>query len=164
MASLPCCIPHHQTASPVIATASGKQTKQGWSSLIHGTVWLLLLFVVVFETESDYVALASFKLTNLLLQLPAGSGVTDIGHNSLFISTISRSYYDKSAGSQAGVAHTFNPSTWEAEAGGFLSSRPAWSTKCVPGQPGIHRETLSQPPSPSPLQKKKKEKKRKGRM
>jgi hypothetical protein len=27
------------------------------------------------------------------------------------------------------VAHTFNPSTWEAEAGGFLSSRPAWSTK-----------------------------------
>jgi hypothetical protein len=42
------------------------------------------------------------------------------------------------------VAHAFNPSTWEAEAGGFLSSRPAWSTKRVPGQPGLHRETLSQ--------------------
>jgi hypothetical protein len=27
------------------------------------------------------------------------------------------------------VAHSFNPSTREAEAGGFLSSRPAWSTK-----------------------------------
>ena len=27
------------------------------------------------------------------------------------------------------VAHTFNPSTREAEAGRFLSSRPAWSTK-----------------------------------
>jgi hypothetical protein len=27
------------------------------------------------------------------------------------------------------VVHTFNPSTWEAEAGGFLSSRPAWSTE-----------------------------------
>jgi hypothetical protein len=27
------------------------------------------------------------------------------------------------------MAHAFNPSTWEAEAGGFLSSRPAWSTK-----------------------------------
>jgi hypothetical protein len=27
------------------------------------------------------------------------------------------------------VAHTFDPSTWEAEAGGFLSSRPAWSTE-----------------------------------
>jgi hypothetical protein len=31
--------------------------------------------------------------------------------------------------SQAVVAHAFNPSTWEAEAGGFLSSRPAWSTE-----------------------------------
>jgi hypothetical protein len=41
------------------------------------------------------------------------------------------------------VAHAFNPSTWEAEAGGFLSSRPAWSTEQVPGQPGLHRETLS---------------------
>ena len=26
------------------------------------------------------------------------------------------------------VAHTFNPSTWEAEAGKYLSLRPAWST------------------------------------
>jgi hypothetical protein len=42
------------------------------------------------------------------------------------------------------VVHAFNPSTWEAEAGGFLSSRPAWSTKWVPGQPGLYRETLSQ--------------------
>ena len=31
------------------------------------------------------------------------------------------------------VAHAFNPSTQEAEAGGFLSSRPAWSTEWVPG-------------------------------
>jgi hypothetical protein len=42
------------------------------------------------------------------------------------------------------VAHAFNPRTQEAEAGGFLSSRPAWSTKGVPGQPGLYRETLSQ--------------------
>jgi hypothetical protein len=42
------------------------------------------------------------------------------------------------------VAHAFNPSTREAEAGGFLSSRPAWSTKWIPGQPGLYRETLSQ--------------------
>jgi hypothetical protein len=27
------------------------------------------------------------------------------------------------------VVHTFNPSTREAEAGGFLNLRPAWSTK-----------------------------------
>jgi hypothetical protein len=41
------------------------------------------------------------------------------------------------------VVHAFNPSTLEAEAGGFLSSRPAWSTEWVPGQPGLYRETLS---------------------
>jgi hypothetical protein len=41
------------------------------------------------------------------------------------------------------VAHAFNPNTREAEVGGFLSSRPAWSTKGVPGQPGLYRETLS---------------------
>jgi hypothetical protein len=34
------------------------------------------------------------------------------------------------------VGLSFNPSTREAEAGGFLSSRPAWSTKWAPGQPG----------------------------
>ena len=44
---------------------------------------------------------------------------------------------------QAVVAHTFNLSTWKAEIGGFLSSGPAWSTEWVPGQPGLHRETLS---------------------
>jgi hypothetical protein len=31
--------------------------------------------------------------------------------------------------SRAVVAHTFNPSTWEAEAGGLLNLRPAWSTE-----------------------------------
>jgi hypothetical protein len=42
---------------------------------------------------------------------------------------------------QAVVAHAFYPITWEAEAGGFLSSRPVWSTERVPG---LYRETLSQ--------------------
>jgi hypothetical protein len=46
------------------------------------------------------------------------------------------------------VAHAFNPSTLEAEAGGFLSLRPAWSTEWVPGQPGLYRETLSWNPPP----------------
>jgi hypothetical protein len=42
------------------------------------------------------------------------------------------------------VAHTFNPSTWEAEAGEFLSSRSAWFTDWVPGQPGLLKKTMSQ--------------------
>ena len=41
------------------------------------------------------------------------------------------------------VAHIFNPSIQEAEAGRFLGSRPPWSTKWVLGQPGLFRETLS---------------------
>jgi hypothetical protein len=46
---------------------------------------------------------------------------------------------------RAVVAHAFNPSTWEAEAGGFLSSRPAWLFYRISSrQPGLHRETLSQ--------------------
>jgi hypothetical protein len=40
------------------------------------------------------------------------------------------------------VAHIFNPSTQEAEAGGFLSLRPVWSTEQVLGQSGLYRETL----------------------
>jgi hypothetical protein len=41
------------------------------------------------------------------------------------------------------VIHILNLGTKEAEAGVSLSSQPAWSTEQVPGQPGIHRETLS---------------------
>ena len=42
------------------------------------------------------------------------------------------------------VALAFNSSTWEAATGGALSSRSAWSTEQVLGQPGLHSETLSQ--------------------
>ena len=45
------------------------------------------------------------------------------------------------------VAHTFNPGIQEAEAkaeaGRSLSLRSAWSTEKVPGQSGLHGETLS---------------------
>jgi hypothetical protein len=57
---------------------------------------------------------------------------------------INKSLKKKSQISQAVVAHAFNPSTREAEAGRFLSSRPAWSTEKVPGQPWLYKETLSQ--------------------
>jgi hypothetical protein len=58
------------------------------------------------------------------------------------------------------VVHAFNPSTWEAEAGGFLSSRSAWST--VSSRTAkVHRETLSQ--KKKKKKKKRKEKKRKAK-
>ena len=42
------------------------------------------------------------------------------------------------------VAHTFSLSTQGAEAGRSLSLKPVWSTAIVLGQPGLHKETLSQ--------------------
>jgi hypothetical protein len=39
------------------------------------------------------------------------------------------------------VAHTFNSSTWEAEAGVSLSSRPAWST----AQNSVSNKTTKKP-------------------
>ena len=58
------------------------------------------------------------------------------------------------------VVHAFNPSTQEAEAGRFLSSRPAWSTKWVPGQPELYRETLSRKNNNNNNKKKKKKPKK----
>ena len=48
--------------------------------------------------------------------------------------------YSHNAASQPVVAHAFNPCTWKAEAGRYLSLRPAWSTEQVLGQPELHRE------------------------
>jgi hypothetical protein len=42
------------------------------------------------------------------------------------------------------MVHTFNPSTQKAVADSSPGSRPASSTEQDPGQPGLHRETLSQ--------------------
>ena len=41
------------------------------------------------------------------------------------------------------MALDFIPSTLEAEAGRFLSSRPGYYAKCVSGQLGVYTETLS---------------------
>jgi hypothetical protein len=40
--------------------------------------------------------------------------------------------------------HTFVPSSRDAEVSKSLSLRSPWATECVPGQPRLHRETLSQ--------------------
>jgi hypothetical protein len=55
-------------------------------------------------------------------------------------------YCIKNGFSQPGVVvHAFNPSTWEAEAGGFL--RPVWSTERVPG-PNIYNKSSLQSITP----------------
>ena len=41
------------------------------------------------------------------------------------------------------MAHDFNPSTLESEAGRSLNSKPALSTEQVPGQSWLHKQTLS---------------------
>jgi hypothetical protein len=55
------------------------------------------------------------------------------------------------------VAYTFNPSTQEAEAGGFLSSRLAWPTKVSSMTArAIQRNPVSKlPPAPPKKLKKK---------
>jgi hypothetical protein len=52
---------------------------------------------------------------------------TENQSNHLAIKKIKR--IKKKKKSWAVVVHAFNPSTGEAEAGRFLSSRPAWSTE-----------------------------------
>jgi hypothetical protein len=47
--------------------------------------------------------------------------------------------------SQAVVAHAFNPSAWKAEAGGFLSSRSAWSTEFQDSQGYKEKPCLEKP-------------------
>jgi hypothetical protein len=70
------------------------------------------------------------------------SWTTVSGHSSNFV-------FYKTTFSQVVVVHAFNPSTWKAEAGGFLSSRPAWSTKWVPGQPGLQRNPILKKKKPN---------------
>jgi hypothetical protein len=56
------------------------------------------------------------------------------------------------------VAHTFNPSTREAEAGGFLSSRPAYKVSSRTAR-AIQRNPISK--NQKRKKKRKKEEKRK---
>jgi hypothetical protein len=74
----------------------------------------------------------SFQGPYLCQKLCLSSLASDIGHSALSLTNqkvMENNVYKIQRQSRAVVAHTFDPSTWEAEAGGLLSSRPAWSTK-----------------------------------
>jgi hypothetical protein len=59
------------------------------------------------------------------------------------------------------VAHAFNLTTWKAEAGGFLSSRPAWSTESSRTARAIHRNPVSKKPKAKNQKTKKQKQERK---
>ena len=42
------------------------------------------------------------------------------------------------------MVQTFDPRSWEAEAGGSVSLRTAWSTKSLKTASAVNRETLSE--------------------
>jgi hypothetical protein len=54
------------------------------------------------------------------------------------------------------VVHAFNPSTWEAEAGGFLSSRPASQNEFQDRQGYTEKPCLEKTKNQKPKTKKKK--------
>jgi hypothetical protein len=77
----------------------------------------------------------------------------------IIINKILKKRKKKERNSQAVVAHTFNPSTWEAEAGRFLSSRPAWATSEFQGsqsyteKPCLEKQTNKQTKKKKPTEK-----------
>ena len=52
-----------------------------------------------------------------------------VGFEKVKAKTENKTKQKNSKKSQAVVVHAFNPSSWEAEEGRFLSLRPAWSTE-----------------------------------
>ena len=57
------------------------------------------------------------------------TSITDFERKSMTKCAHSTVLFKKLLNQPGMVAHTFNLSTQEAEAGGFLSLRPAWSTE-----------------------------------
>jgi hypothetical protein len=102
---------------------------------------VLLLVFLFFEAENLYVVLAVMNLLHrpdwpqIHRDLPASafSGITSMDYYTWQTTSLKRkrSYYlnYSNISHWVGMANSFNPSTWEAEAGGSLSLKPALSTE-----------------------------------
>jgi hypothetical protein len=77
-----------------------------------------------FKRASKYPGIMISKHIKLCI-LRSGCAQSSIGWNT----EPPMEELEKESKGRAVVAHAFNPSTFEAEAGRFLSSRPAWSTE-----------------------------------
>ena len=122
----------------------GRSNNQGWCypavTLVSGMQ--LFLFEHIFKI-SDHVLYWTTKIVMFAhMKISSSLQACSVSLGSQHLRWTQRWLENESK--PGVVAHTFNSSTWEAEAGGFLSSRPTWSTKWIPGQPGLYRETLSQ--------------------
>jgi hypothetical protein len=110
----------------------------------HGIAYVLSFWSGGLDESSLQlcIALLSPKFWDQAIFLPNFPSIWDYRHilQHLAYSTLD---WNKNSLSWAVVAHSFNPSTREAKTGESLSSRPAWSTEWVPGQPRLHREALS---------------------
>ena len=71
---------------------------------------------------------------------------TTLTHYTGFYCQLATNYRNKRRGNLdlRTASDTSNPSTQEAEMGWSLRLNLTWSTEQVPGQPGLHRETLFQ--------------------
>jgi hypothetical protein len=78
-------------------------------------------------TRTSSVLLALFQLTNGKLRLRDRKKKCTVKEK--LDPKILQNHMTKMFFQPGVVAHAFNPSTREAEAGRFLSSRPAWSTE-----------------------------------
>jgi hypothetical protein len=94
-------------------------------------------YIVTIQTYTDMYTTAH-TITKGQLSFPK----RNVWRNILRIYLESTVIYqlNKSGSSRAVVAHAFNPSTWEAEAGRFSSSRPACLTR-VHDRPGKTQQT-----------------------
>ena len=82
------------------------------------------------DTQSFYSGILLFIRVYMCMCVHAWGGGSRVECNSdLFLHSCVKTMHKKTSGCRAVEAHIFNPSTWEAEAGEFLSLRPAWSTE-----------------------------------